>query len=511
MRDQEEKNEKMKDQGMSGRAKTAALLGVAAVALFGVLVYGSLQHQGSEVGPAPQQESLTESGDATPEESLTESPAEDPSVISEEVSDVTEPVQQEEPEAVSDITADEPDEGAGRSADRQASETDKAPEVVSGRVITMQDEDRYIIPDKYNCGAKGNLTKVLASDLVNGIQIYESGGINVIDFLWKNTGIQGEVSFNNLDFSDYTIAVYNADQIDRDITLIFENCKFSVFRSLSPDPRVNLIFKNCTFNSFMGSSASFDRCKFGGSYGDGIVPFQNVTVRNCYISDMARSDEAGAGAHTDGTQIYGKEGINAENIRFEHCRFEVPLIPAANAINACIMLQMEFSNGINISFSDCICNGGGYTVYASSKDNGFQYYQNVSLTNIAVGQSHKWGALYPTVSDNVEISNIYDIDSLYVASVWKQSGKTHISVTNDTLQDRLLVVYADGDKYEFTIPATRGGKEDYFDRFEDYPIDIDIVLDVDCSYAVCFDNTLGDEKQIRCVTWDGSNSVSIPW
>ena len=74
-----------------------------------------------------------------------------------------------------------------------------------------------------------------------------------------------------------------------------------------------------------------------------------------------------------------------------------------------------------------------------------------------------------------------------------------------------LVVYADGVRYDFTIPATRGGKTDHFDCFEDYPIDIDICLDADCQYVVCFDRTSGMDEQIRFASWDGSNSVSIPW
>ena len=74
----------------------------------------------------------------------------------------------------------------------------------------------------------------------------------------------------------------------------------------------------------------------------------------------------------------------------------------------------------------------------------------------------------------------------------------------------MLVVYADGVKYEFIIPASRGGKTDYFERFEDYPIDLDICIDADCQNVVCFDCTAGGEKQIRFVTWDGSDSISIP-
>lgn len=376
--------------------------------------------------------------------------------------------------------------------------------------IIKRDEDYKIIPDRYNCGAKGELQKVGASDMVSGITLKESGGINSFDFYYRNTEIEGTISLSGYDFSDYIVAVYNADNIDREITLVFENCNFYIFRSLSNYPKVNLIFKNCTFNSFYGSCAEFEYCKFGDSFMDGIVPFHDVSVKNSYISNLSSKDTDGTGAHTDGTQIYGKEGIDANNIHFEHCRYEVPCIPGTNMINACIMLQMEFSNGIDITFNDCICNGGGYTIYATKKDKGFKYYENVKISNIQVGQSMKYGSIYPTISENVEVSNLYEIDSLYVASVWKENGKTHLSVTNDTLKDRILAVNADGVNYEYVIPASRGGKTDYYDRFDDYPIDLDICIDEDCRYIVCFDNTLGNYKQIRFETWDESESISIP-
>ena len=239
--------------------------------------------------------------------------------------------------------------------------------------IIKQDEDYKIIPDRYNCGANGELQKVGASDKVSGITLKESGGINSFDFYYRNTDIEGTTNLSGYDFSDYIVAVYNADNIDRKITLVFENCNFYIFRSLSNYPKVNLIFKNCTFNSFLGSCAEFEYCKFGDSFMDGIVPFHDVSVKNCYISNLSSKDADGTGAHTDGTQIYGKKGIDAKNIHFEHCRFEVPCIPGTNMINACIMLQMEFSNGIDITFNDCICNGGGYTIYATKKDKDLKY------------------------------------------------------------------------------------------------------------------------------------------
>ena len=472
--------EKKGKRNFSNRAKVAAFWGVAVIALF-VVFFFALSHwsKPNQIVATVTDNSVTESEEEFIEVSRTS--------IEEQI---------EYPDETSIMNIEETKED----------ETEIA--LVH---FSKQDEDYEVIPDKYNCGAKGTLTKVEASDTVNGIKLQESGGINSFDFYYRNKDIEGEIRFESYDFSDYIVAVYSSDKIEREITLVFDNCKFSSFRSLVDYPNVNLEFNNCTFNGFHGSCAKFVRCKFGGTYGDGIVPFHDVFVKDCYISDMSSLDEAGRGAHTDGTQIYGKTGVDAKNIKYEHCRFEMPIVPGTNAINACIMLQMEYSSGIDISFSDCICNGGGYTIYALSKGKGFEYFANVAISNIAVGQSRKYGSLYPTVSEDVNISNIYDIDSLYVASVWKEDGNTHISVTNDTLCERKLVVNADGVSYEYVIPASRGGKTDYFDLFEDYPIDLDICIDTDCRYVICFDATSGNNEQIRFETWDGSDSISIPW
>ena len=509
------------------RKKIAMVLFVAAVALIGVFAFRAFRQNIPDQSPDNSGEVIeqTEEGSSAGVDLSIQEAVEASNVVG----DLSIPEPDTESEAISnqedaepeDVSEENPKENSGENPEVNP-ETE--PNVVTAQpvsqdiyhqstdalIATRQETDLHVIPDRFNCGAWGNFTKVLAGDTVNGIVLQESEGINSFDFFNRNTDISGEIYFSGYDFSDYIVEIYNSDLIDRDITLVFENCNFFIFRSLSAYPKVNLVFKNCTFNSFYGSCAEFTYCKFGGYYRDGLVPYHDVTVRNCYFSNFTSQDPAGSGYHSDGTQIYGKEGINAENIRYEFCRFEVPCIPGPNAVNACIMLQLEYSSGINILFDKCYVNGGGYSIYATSKDKGFQFYRNVVISNILVGQSRKYGSVCPTVAEGVSVSNIFDIDSLYVASVWKANGKTHLSVTNDTLQDRLLVVYADGVRSEYPIPASRGGKDSYFDCFGDYPIDIDIWIDADCQNIVCFDCTGGLYKQIRFVTWDGSDSVSIP-
>ena len=473
---------------LSTRAKIVAFFCVAIIALSVVIIFRK------EKNPETLDISVTE-----PEEEY---------VAASSISDIQ---TEEEANVLLDSSITEKNEESDVLSDLVASESDEDLQTVPMRTFTKQEEDYNVIPDKYNCGAKGNLTKVGASELINGIQLQESQGFNAINFYWVNKDIEGEYFFKSYDFSELAVAIYDAENLKHEVTLVFENCNFSVFRFVSRDPMVNLVFRNCTFNSFCGCCAKFERCKFGGHYEDGIVPFHDVTVENCYFSDFSTQDEGGTGLHTDGTQIYGKEGMDAVNIRYEHCRFEAPPILGTNLVNACMMLQLEYSNGINISFNNCICNGGGYSIYASSKDKGFEYYENVTISNIAVGQSGRFGTIHPKVAEGVVVSNIYDIDSLYVGSIWKENGKTHVSVTNDTLQERKLAVNADGVSYEYVIPASRGGNIDHYSRFEDYPIDQDIIIDSDCRYVLCFDKTSGEDKQIRLETWDESDSISIPW
>ena len=229
-------------------------------------------------------------------------------------------------------------------------------------VISQQKCDIDVIPDKYNTGAKGNLTKVSPNDTVCGIELKQGGDqvSAMIDLTDRNQGITGTVIIENYDFSDFILRTRKDDETGRDIKLIFRNCKFSAVEKGRTDSRLTYEFENCTLNRFSGSNAKLTRCALGGSYQDAVLPFRNVTVEDCYFSDMVRYYPKEV--HIDGTQIYGSEGIDVQNIKLDNCRFEIPYIRVPNnvaTVNACIMLQLEYSNAHNVSFTDCILNGGG--------------------------------------------------------------------------------------------------------------------------------------------------------
>ena len=122
-----------------------------------------------------------------------------------------------------------------------------------------------------------------------------------------------------------------------------------------------------------------------------------------------------------------------------------------------------------------------------------------------MGRGRLYGSIYPYVADGVTFDNVYDTEQLYVSSVWKDSsGKIHLSVSNDTAEDRTLLVVTENGTQEIFIPckatAEVAGAEEYYDL----PIDIEVVTaDADSNWVVCYDGEETAENQIRFVNWSG--------
>lgn len=372
-----------------------------------------------------------------------------------------------------------------------------------GELIRETDADINVVPDKYNCGAKGELSVVTAGETVGNVKFKCSGDKNILEFGYGNKNISGIVKFENIDFSSNDMGFYNEWLVDRDIKVIFTNCKFAQIKTGQSTSRMQYEFNNCTIESFYGSNAVFSRCLFGESYRDAIIPFQNITVKDCFIKDMSSTDPSSAGIHSDGTQMFGHKDVEVRNVFFDNCRFEVPAIQTGGnsaSVNACIMVQLEYNNGINIKFTNCKINGGGYSIYARTTRPEF-YLDNVVFENIEVGCAKLFKTVYSRVSEDVEFINVNDTSSLYVGSVWKDGNSTHFSVTNDTNIERKLLIYTNNKKYIYEIPKCPDGKNLYAD-FQDYPFDIDIVIPELPRYAVCFEITEdGQYSQLRYVNW----------
>lgn len=397
-----------------------------------------------------------------------------------------------------------------------ASATAKAEQSEGKMLVGYSTTDVKVIPDKYNTGCIGELTPV-AMDTENGTMINDilviaasNGTRHVLDFYYRNKEIEGTIYIENYDFSQFSLWSYNEDKVDRTIKLVFNNCKFSGVVVGKAEGNISFEFNDCTIASFSGSNTIFNRCQFGGTYSDCLVPFRDIQVNDCFFSDMGSVAAVDKEVHTDGTQLYGIAGVDVEDIYYNNCRFEIPPVSIEGStayINACIMFQLEYSNARNVAFTDCIVNGGGYSIYARGKKPGF-ICDNVAFRGIHFGCANRYGIFYSDVHPDITIKDIQQTNTLYVGSVWKENGKTHLSVTNDTNQERVLQIYTDAGEYTYTIPACLTGSELvseenlYQVTYSDLPFDIDIEIPKDCQYIVCYDHTReGYGKQIRYVNW----------
>ena len=368
--------------------------------------------------------------------------------------------------------------------------------------------DKEIIPDKYNTGTKGNLTKY-NFDMDLGLKFKLSGNTVVINFTFEQNH-KPEITIQNIDFTNYDkVAIYGGGEeiTDSKIKLIFKNCKFNfITTTANLDTDISVVFENCSIQNFGGSNASFNKCFFGGSSHDGMNPHRNVTVRNSYFAGINTYDAQNA-RHYDGVQIYGSNTIDnllVENLKFYNCRFEVPAInevrngvPSKSGVNAPIMFALEYDNGNNVTFENIIANGGGYSVYATTK-NGISY-KNVTFKNIKLGYAHLFGILYPMTDANkanTKFINFGYYDSLYVSSVWRDKNGIHVITTNDTLIERKLTCETDTNTYNFTIQAhpklTRENNSTF--KFSQMPYDLDKVInEPNAKFVRCYDTTTTNE------------------
>ncbi len=394
----------------------------------------------------------------------------------------------------------------------------------SGTLIEKQNEDLNVIPDAYNTGCRGTLqsyeeayctikAKYEKTNQEVDILFTNSGDYRILDFYYRNKDVTGTIVFENIDFSNYTLRVYNADKVQNKIHVIFKDCKFGGFGGFRSADNLTFAFERCTLQHFSGSNATFEWCKFGGSYKDGIVPFQNVNVNHCLFADMSQKYSEGV-AHVDCIQIYGYNDTPVKNVHISHSRFELPPVNMEGSqatVNACLMLQLEYNDASDVSFENCIVNGGGYTIYAHAVKDG-SISDNVYFKNIQYGCAAKYGLLYPDVTDTVKFENMHMTDSLYVGSVWKDENGTHISVTNDTNQERKLVVVTNEGVFSYDIRACKKGNAmTTADTYDSLPFDLDITIDKDLDYVVCYDDTMqGNANQIRFMNWNVKDGKEQP-
>lgn len=368
--------------------------------------------------------------------------------------------------------------------------------------------DKILIPDKFNTGCRdvSVLEKINSACEVDGVEyrMGDNGNTVVIDLYYgnNNTELAEEVIIRNKDFSEKKLGIRNGVNTERKHVIRFENCKFGHIAVEYAQNMVYYYFNDCSIEHFTGSNSVFENCFFGGSGYDGLNPFQNVTVQNSYFAGYPQYNELGK--HSDAMQIYGKADVDAKNIMFRNCRIEIPIIETGRKrlINACFMVQLEYSNAFDLLFEDCIINGGGYSIYAHAVK-GDWTLENVVFRNISIGDGHLFGDLYPDIDENIVFDNLYDTEMLYVASVWKDSeGNIHLSVSNDTAEDRILLVVTENGKQRFTIPSKEASEKMGAKEYYDLAIDMEIIPDdTESNWVVCYDHEETEESQIRFVNW----------
>ena len=353
------------------------------------------------------------------------------------------------------------------------------------------------IPDRFNTGIDEDteLTEIVEEGTYGGL-LYRigAGGQLVLDLVYSNRQAGKEIEIRNMDFSGYPLLMVNEGQIREETTVAFENCKFDAVTTGREDARISYVFEDCTLRNFQGSNAMFTGCRLGGSSGDALNPYRNVTQRDCYIADLAHPDSRET-VHSDGVQIFGYPELTAENISFDNCRFEVPAIPGGGSyVNACLMIAPEKSGAKGIYFTNCILNGGGYTIYTLVKE---QFsLEDVMLCNIAVGDAARYGTFYHrNVTEGVTMENIHATETLYVGSRFKDAqGLIHFSVTNDTAEERTLMIVTPSQTITLPIKACLPYEDRTADMtFEDFPFDIDVAVP-GAGWAVCYDVTAGCEQ-----------------
>lgn len=408
------------------------------------------------------------------------------------------------------------------------------------QTVAKMQQDIRVMPDLYNTGAKEPASGFYVVEngevpcTINGENGILQGNVDAttyaLNFEYKQKEMNGTYIFENIDFSKYTFRAYALSALkktNRSISFVFNNCKFKTYTGDRQSyEEFDVVFNDCTFISASGSDITFNRCRFGGGIHDRMNLFVNCYVNDCYIYNPTSLESASGEIHVDGVQIYGTQGIPTENIHFDNCRFEVPAAVYPNAqktyVNACIMLQTEYSDGNNMSFKNCYLNGGGYSMYVHGVKG--TKISNIVLENLHFGSASLFGNLAPDKPEHDHVTWNEDTwdnaDSIYVGTVQRDDVKkeTYLSVSNDTSQKRYFRAYTSSGKYyDYEIEAClvdRNYKENAV-LFEDLPFDQQYVIPEYCDWVVVYDmeptdnSTQSKMRQVRFQNWTDQESVTI--
>lgn len=389
--------------------------------------------------------------------------------------------------------------------------------------VTQNEYDLRVMPDKYNTGCnEAGITTVVTGPgaVVNGISI-SSYGKDTDMAIYITNDFPDVIVFENVDFSVRNLILTRKKSASREPVFKFVNCKFSYFRTTElGDSPIMYTFESCTFTRFAGSNSSFNGCYFGGGNADGLNPVRNCFFTNCMIADLVHPSDTRAENHIDGIQLFGDSsanGYDCTNVHMDNCRIEVPYIPYSvpgGLMNCPITFTMKYGNATNMSFKNCYVNGGTYHSIMIYQD--VHSISDVLFENISVGGAKRNRNVIGNDNNEATLVNVHDTVSLFIGSVWKDTDGIHLSVTNDTNQDRTLQIITSSGEYTKEIPACPVSYylEPDSMSYSDFPFDVDICvgqpLGKDTDWVVCYDITDPDNPlQIRFVNWS-DNSVYVP-
>lgn len=371
-------------------------------------------------------------------------------------------------------------------------------------------------PDRFNTGcSEKNLVKMTKNGEYG--EIIKSGtdcenpksvffnvrDADIVINAYANKTMADVVKISNMEFTKKLMPT-NSDKEGLYLSskvIIFENCKFVNVQQDSL--KLKLVFKNCTFTGNVSSgNIELENCRIEKTLKDAMNPLRNYRANKVYVRNLIH-ELSTTGAHVDGVQIFGKKDILAENIIIENSRFSIPCFQYEGAktnVNAALMMQLEYGNADGVSFQNIIIDCGSpwsgpcRSTAPRLLEDGTQLYQkNVVFKDIKIS-NHYPNCFHGNYYTGIVEENITHPNLLYVTSVIQDTkGKTHIIVTNNTTDDKILVVKTIEKIWKFVIPKMPPPKPLYKDesykdlRYYDMPFDVDCEIPFLLQEGTCYD------------------------
>jgi hypothetical protein len=105
---------------------------------------------------------------------------------------------------------------------------------------------------------------------------------------------------------------------------------------------------------------------------------RDALIRDCYIHDVQWTPDA----HHDCIEVYG-----GGNVIIDHCNLQLP-----NSETGCVNIATDFGDISDVTVTNCLLNGGTYTIYARIQGSGSSL-TDVTVANNVFGSDYIYGIL----------------------------------------------------------------------------------------------------------------------